>query len=390
MMMRKLLATFCGLIGLLAICVTSLAADDATALLKTIKSAAPGGENSAEVAAAWKQLVAQGPGVLTDTLAAMDDASPLAANWLRGAADAIAEKAIDSGKPPDAGKLETFVKDTKHTGAPRRLAYEWLVRIDRDAPARLLPTMLDDPGSELRRDAVAWALKDAQKILDSGDKEGAKQAFQKLFAAARDRDQVSQIGEQLRKLGAKVDVMAKYGLVTRWMLAGPFDNTNVTGFAKGFPPEDKIDLKATFEGKGGKATKWIEHTVTEPAGAIDPNKVGVVDLNTALGKNMAAVGYAFAAVESATERPVEIRAGSNNAVKIFLNGKPIFSHDEYHHGSRMDQHIGRGTLKPGRNEILIKVCQNNQTDNWAQRWDFQLRICDALGGAVPVKILEEK
>jgi hypothetical protein len=48
----------------------------------------------------------------------------------------------------------------------------------------------------------------------------------------------------------------------------------------------------------------------------------------------------------------------------------------------MDQHVGRGTLKAGRNEILVKVCQNEQTDSWAQQWSFQLRVTDALGGAV--------
>ena len=45
-------------------------------------------------------------------------------------------------------------------------------------------------------------------------------------------------------------------------------------------------------------------------------------------------------------------------------------------------------LKAGRNEVLIKVCQNEQTDDWAQTWGFQLRLCDAIGGAVPFKVLE--
>jgi hypothetical protein len=56
---------------------------------------------------------------------------------------------------------------------------------------------------------------------------------------------------------------------------------------------------------------------------------------------------------------------------------------------RMDQHVGQGTLKAGRNEILVKVCQNEQKEDWAQLWSFQLRVCDNLGGAVPVSIREE-
>jgi hypothetical protein len=101
---------------------------------------------------------------------------------------------------------------------------------------------------------------------------------------------------------------------------------------------------------------------------------------------MGVTGYAFAAVQSPEQRPVQLRATSKNAVKIFLNGKEIFFREEYHHGMRMDQHVGFGTLKAGRNEVLIKVCQNEQKEDWAQDWSFQLRICDALGGAVPFTV----
>jgi hypothetical protein len=105
---------------------------------------------------------------------------------------------------------------------------------------------------------------------------------------------------------------------------------------------------------------------------------------------MGAAAYAFAAVHSAAEQPVQIRAASNNAVKIFLNGKQIFFREEYHHGMAMDQHVGFGVLKAGRNEVLIKICQNEQTDDWAQSWSFQLRVCDAVGSAVPLKLVSAK
>jgi hypothetical protein len=49
---------------------------------------------------------------------------------------------------------------------------------------------------------------------------------------------------------------------------------------------------------------------------------------------------------------------------------------------RMDQHVGAGVLHAGRNEILVKICQNEQTEDWAQSWSFQLRVCDASGVAV--------
>ena len=40
------------------------------------------------------------------------------------------------------------------------------------------------------------------------------------------------------------------------------------------------------------------------------------------------------------------------------------------------------TLRSGRNVILLKICQNEQTQTWAQDWDFQFRVCDAIGTAI--------
>jgi hypothetical protein len=48
----------------------------------------------------------------------------------------------------------------------------------------------------------------------------------------------------------------------------------------------------------------------------------------------------------------------------------------------MDQFIVRGELKPGKNVILLKVCQNEQKEDWAQVWQFQLRVCDSIGKAI--------
>jgi hypothetical protein len=64
--------------------------------------------------------------------------------------------------------------------------------------------------------------------------------------------------------------------------------------------------------------------------------------------------------------------------------KELFGRDEYHHGAPFDGNVARGTLKKGENVIVLKVCQNNQTDSWAQNWQFQMRLCDETGAALPV------
>jgi hypothetical protein len=54
----------------------------------------------------------------------------------------------------------------------------------------------------------------------------------------------------------------------------------------------------------------------------------------------------------------------------------------YHNSNSIDKFIGEGELKEGENQILIKVCQNEQKEPWAQDWQFQVRICDESGLAI--------
>jgi len=374
-------AAFLTLAALLYVAFPTPAADPGPLLVK-IKAVGKEGAGNVEAAKAWQELVKLGPGALIVILTALDDADPTAANWLRSAVDTIADHETTAARPLPAAKLEAFVKDTKHSGAARRLAYEWLVRADDSAPKRLLPGMLEDPGQELRRDAVAAALKDVQALVDKDDKEAAIAAYKKVLTSARDRDQVDQIAAGLKKLGVAVDLPTHFGFIQRWLVAMPFDNRGGKGFKVVYAPEKGVDLNAVYDAKEDSKARWQEVVTKDP--------YGMVDINTSLKKHMGAVAYAFAAVDSPKEQPVQIRAATANAIKLFLNGKEVFFREEYHHGNRMDQHVGRGMLKQGRNEILVKVCQNEQTETWAQSWAFQVRLCDAIGGAVPFKVLAEK
>ncbi len=94
------------------------------------------------------------------------------------------------------------------------------------------------------------------------------------------------------------------------------------------------------------------------------------------------VGYAYAEFKSDRRQPVELRIGSDNAFQLWLNGKRISDVEIYHAFTSFDQYVARGVLEPGVNRILLKLCQNEQTEEWAGDWKFQLRACDATGGAI--------
>lgn len=358
---------------LLAILVGSAAAGDKA--LERIRAVGREGAGNAEAAAAWREVVARGPGALPDVLRGIDGASAAAANWLRTAVDAIAERALARGGKLPVDALEQFIKETGHAPTARRLAYDWLCKADPATPDRMLPGLLHDPSAELRRDAVALAIKNARSLEDSGKKEAAIAAWRKALSGACDQDQVDDIVKKLDGLGVKTDVAAHFGFVRQWSLAASFDNAGARNFDTVYPPEKAVNLDAVYKGKDGTEVKWRPYTTIDPYGSVD--------LNKAIAKTKGAVAYAYAVVYSPSEREVELRVGSFNAIKVFINGKQVFARDEYHHGMALDQYVGRGVLKAGKNELLVKVCQNEQTEPWAQSWIFQLRICDAAGAAVP-------
>ncbi len=350
-------------------------------LIAKIKAVGNEGAGNADAATAWRDLVKLGPDALLPILASMDDNKRTASNWLRPAVDAIAEKATKDKKPLPADELEKFVRTTTNPPAGRRIAFELLVRIDKTTPTRLLPGMIQDPSAELRHEAIDTLLQEAKKTLDAGDKKAATALYQKALTGACEKEQVDTILKQLKPLGVEVDVAQHFGFIRHFHVVGVFDNKDGDGFKTVYPPEKGVDLKATYKGKEDEA-KWTETSTDDP--------YGVVDLNKVLGKKKVAVAYVYAVIDSPTERPVQVRLGSITAVKVFLNGKEVYGHDEYHHGMNLDQYTANGVLKAGRNELLLKVCQNDQKEDYAQVWMFQARLCDAVGAAVPFTVVSPK
>jgi len=342
-----------------------------------VKAVAKEGADNREAALAWRSLVDAGPKSLVPLFTALDTASPAAANWIATGIDAILENEKKAGRELPVAELEAFLKDTSHSPRGRRMAFEIITTAVPAKKDTLLAGMINDPSVELRRDAIARGIENAKKISAAPT---AKKLYMEMFEAARDLDQIEELAKQCKMFGGEVSVTAHLNFITEWQWIGPFDNAEGAGFARKFDPETAVDLTAQYPDKSGKAVPW------KPVATDD--KFGTVDLNKAAGKVKAAVVFAFAAVESEKERPVEIRVGSANAITIYLNGEKIFAKEEYHHGARMDQYVGKGKLKAGRNEVLIKVCQNEQTEPWAQKWEFQARICDATGGKVPFKIIK--
>jgi len=364
------LATWCVLAGL---SLPTAWADTATAI-KAIQQVSAEGKGAAEATAAYRELAGGSGESLPALLTALDAANPLAANYLRNAIEVVVDRALDGNQPLPEKAIEAFLADRRHDARARRLAFEILVATDKANYDRLVPGMLNDPSTELRRDAVIQVMEQGNALFDEDKKDEAKAKYRAAMAAARDDDQVKTLKKYLEELGDKVDLPTHFGFLMTWKLIAPFDNTAGKGFAVAYPPEKELDFAKEYEGKEGIKAAWVETTTDD--------EYGIVDLAKVLTPFKGAVAYAVAEFDSDAEKAVDLRLGTPNSWKVWLNGKLLFAREEYHRGMNLDQYRMRGTLKKGKNTILVKVCQNEQTEEWAQRWQIQLRICDATGTAV--------
>ncbi len=150
----------------------------------------------------------------------------------------------------------------------------------------------------------------------------------------------------------------RLGLVTDWLVIGPFDNEGKSGFDAVYPPEKQADLDAACTGKE-RAVRWRLY----PAGLGSD----FVELGAIFRPRVNVVAYALTLVYSPVEQEVALRFGTDDAVKIWLDGALAYT-DDGHHGAAFDQAAAGVVLREGWNKLLVKVTQGEGA------WRFCLRI----------------
>lgn len=356
------------------------------AALAAVRSVQINGGNHAEAQAAVKKLNTLDASQLVTVLKAFDGANPLAKNWLMGVAGAIVRQ---SDRLPNEA-LISFLNDKANDSDARYWTFELLTQNDAALRKQWLAQMTEDPSLDIRYLAVAQKLEQ----LDAAAVDVA--AYGQLLEVTRHPDQLKAITAKLRDAGEGVDLARQYGFVMNWQLIGPFDNREEKGFDVVYGPEKDYLAKpqekpaGLYSGKEDLGCTWKDASTT----ADD----GLLDVAALYNKEKGAIVYAYTEFNAEESVAADIRLGCINANKVWVNGKEISSNKIYHASSSIDQYVGKTELKKGLNTILIKVCQNEQTQAWAQDFSFQLRVCDATGKAilaagrpvVPVKKTESK
>lgn len=321
------------------------------------------GDQEATKAAAMASKLNQAKDLtLAQTLRAMKGATPIGRNWLSG----IANFKYRADDPQAKGELEKILQDRTQDGEARYKAFVWLTKGNETLKSELLPTMMEDPSPELRYASIDSQLETAKDPAQ----------LQRLLAAARHPSQIVDLIKKLDGVGVKVEQSQHFGFIKKWNLIGPFDHVGVKNFNKAFAVEEDWvanKIQKTYEGKNGMVT-WVEFTTEE--------KDGNVDLAKVFSNEKGCIIYAETEFDSPIEGAAEIRLGCINGHKIWVNGELVMSNEVYHSSSQIDQYIEPIQLKKGKNRILMKICQNEQKESWAQRYQYLVRISDATGKAI--------
>lgn len=352
--------------------------DDTDDQLQLLSRTGPQGVEPAAARAARDQLAARGVEILPRLLEAMDTASPVALNWYRTIYEQVVAREWEQPTPRfPVDVLKEHVRNPKHQGRVRRLVLTLLDRLDPQFRTGLIPTLLDDP--EFRSDAVALVLQAGDVASGTGKKDAALVEYRRAFQHARRFDQVTSAASKLKGLGQETSVADHLGFVTDWYLIGPFDAPAYSGFAKVFPPEERVDLNASYAGQGGVPLRWKRHHETD--------SMGQINLNQVLVATREAVGYAYAELDLPLAREAQVRCGADDNCTVWLNGKKVLARLQWLNGSRPDRFVANVHLQAGKNRLLVKICQGPQHVDSAvpNNWSLQLRFCDAEGGGVGLK-----
>ena len=354
---------------------TVLAADgppqsvaEAVAISTELARAVGGPRGQAALAQQADRIAAMPADWIVPCLAALADATPGGGNWLRSGIERAVDRAGDS---LSADALVAVVTERKQPARVRTLAFGWLKDRDSSRADGLLDGMLDDPALDLRREAVEKQL----AAVATADEPAQKATHRNCLAAARDVDQIERIAGWLSEHGEKVNLAEVLGFVRNWRVSEEFDNAKGVGFAKAYPPEAALPARPETE-------QW---KAVESA-----DKHGAIDLNAAIATKKGVLAYAVADVVMPGGGPAEVRIGSPCAVAVWVNGKPVMAHEIYHASEAIDQYVAAAEFREGTNTVIVKCCQNEQTESWAGDWRFQLRICDSIGSPLATQPAQEK
>jgi hypothetical protein len=196
-------------------------------------------------------------------------------------------------------------------------------------------------------------------FLDSQEMPLVLNKFQRII---KDNN-ITQIAEgrdlgNISKFIERVQEQQRY--LTNWWIIGPFDNPNENGLKTVYPPEEDFDTTATYIGRNDQSIRW-QH--------INNNLSGYIDFTKLFKQSDLGVAYAKGTIESSENTDMKIGIGSNDGVRLWVNGKLVLDH-KIARKAEPSQDVLTVSLKKGKNSVLLKI------DQLGGGWGFYFTILE--------------
>ena len=171
---------------------------------------------------------------------------------------------------------------------------------------------------------------------------------------------------KLRSRWSELQRQSEAEYVRNWHVIGPFaaERGQCNGLSVRTEIErdfnrlhGAVDLEMAYQ-IGQREVQWKKATCAAK---------GYVDLRNALGPDEWCIAYAYAEFDSSEARQARLRCGSDDGIKIWLNGQVVHE-NETGRPYVMDDDATTIQLKAGTNRILVKV------DNYMCDWGFGVAI----------------
>ncbi len=164
--------------------------------------------------------------------------------------------------------------------------------------------------------------------------------------------------------------------INRWHLIGPFDAPGDDRLQKVFPPEQKIDLTATYAGQGDKPIGWqlIERPIHPDSDLTDEFFVEFHKYFDGIKYNT--VAYALAYLHAPEDLDASLAFGSDDGIVIWLNDEEIHRQDVGRAYTPKEDRVPV-KLKAGPNKLLVKISQGGGM------WGFGMHVETPDGRPVP-------
>ena len=148
----------------------------------------------------------------------------------------------------------------------------------------------------------------------------------------------------------------------RWMVIGPFDNPEVNGICQGF----NKDFLASVGGESNLQPE-IKQVINELTWKYFDINSENLDFIKIFGGNNHSIAYAYREFNINTDQKAVLKIGSDDGIKIWLNGIQILNH-HIHRPLNSNDELLIIDLKSGINKILVKVGQ------YTGEWGFALKL----------------